>query len=150
MSELDKFNRIILRELQQNGRISNTDLAEKIGLSPSACLRRVQDLESKGIISGYRAILNNERLGIGFIAYVGVGLNKHSTESQTDFESAIKLAPQVKECHNVTGAIEYLLRVETEDLKAFKAFHADILGNIPQVSTISTHVVMDSPKDERK
>ena len=150
MSKIDRYNEKILQELQNNGRISNSELAEKIGLSASACLRRVQELEKSGIIDGYRAVLNHERLGIGFIAYIGVGLDKHSTDSQLHFENAIKLAPQVKECHNVTGAIEYLLRVETHDLKSFKAFHADILGNISQVRTISTHVVMDSPKDQRK
>jgi len=87
-------------------------------------------------------------MGNSFIAYVGIGLNEHSIESQLAFEEAIKLAKEVKECHNVTGSFEYLLRIETRDIKSFKAFHAGILGSIKQVSTISTHVVMDSPKVE--
>ncbi|KZN61742.1 hypothetical protein N478_06655 [Pseudoalteromonas luteoviolacea S4060-1] len=147
--EMDKFNEIILQELLQDGRISNVELAEKIGLSPSACLRRVQELESKGVIKGYRAILDGELLGVQFIAYVGVGLRDHSTPSQRAFEEAIELADEVKECHNVTGTFEYLLRVETTNLQAYKTFHADVLGAIPQVSNITTHVVMDSTKDER-
>ncbi|ESP95003.1 MULTISPECIES: Lrp/AsnC family transcriptional regulator [Pseudoalteromonas] len=147
--KIDKFNQIILRELSKDGRLSNVELAEKIGLSPSACLRRVQDLESQGLIKGYRAVLDSEKLGTGFIAYVGVGLREHSTESQKSFELAIELASAVKECHNVTGEFEYLLRVETTDLNAYKAFHADVLGSIPQVRTITTHVVMESTKDER-
>ncbi len=149
MIKIDKYNETILQELKTNGRIANSELAEKIGLSPSACLRRVQELENAGLIKGYRAVLDSELMGNSFIAYVGIGLGEHSTESQLAFEAAIKLAEQVKECHNVTGAFEYLLRVETKDIKSFKSFHADVLGAIPQVNTITTHVVMDSPKDER-
>ncbi len=149
MIKKDRYNDIILRELSLNGRIANSELAEKIGLSPSACLRRVQELESSGVIKGYRAILDSELIGNSFIAYVGIGLNEHSIESQLAFEQAIKLAVEVKECHNVTGAFEYLLRIETKDIKSFKLFHADILGGISQVSAITTHVVMDSPKDVR-
>lgn len=150
MFKNDRYNESILRELKSNGRISNADLAEKIGLSPSACLRRVQELENNGLIKGYRAILDNELLGNSFIAYVGIGLNEHSIESQLAFEHAIKLAEEVKECHNVTGSFEYFLRIETQDIKSFKSFHANTLGVISQVCTITTHVVMASPKDERK
>ncbi len=149
MTKLDRYNREILRELQSDGRIANSELAERIGLSPSACLRRVQELESSGLIKGYRAVLNPELLGNHFIAYVTIGLDEHSTESQQAFERAINVAEEVKECHNMTGAFEYLLRIETHDIKSFKAFHANVLGAIPQVRTITTHVVMDSPKDER-
>jgi len=150
MYKKDRYNDIILQELKTNGRIANSDLAEKIGLSPSACLRRVQDLEKSGLIKGYRAVLDTELMGNHFIAYVGVGLGEHSTASQQAFEQAVNTAEEVKECHNVTGAFEYLLRIETKDIKSFKSFHADVLGAIPQVSTITTHVVMDSPKDERR
>jgi len=145
-----KYNDKILCELKANGRIANTELAEKIGLSPSACLRRVQELENNGLIKGYRAVINNELLGMNFIAYVGIGLGEHSIASQLAFEKAIKLADEVKECHNVTGSFEYLIRVETHDVKSFKHFHADILGAIKQISSITTHIVMDSPKDERR
>ena len=145
----DKINDRILHELKRNGRIANAELADKVGLSPSACLRRVQELEKLGVIAGYRAVINNQAVGLGFIAYVGVGLNEHSTVSQRAFEHALEFIDEVKECHNVTGSFEYLLRVETADLKSYKAFHADVLGSIPQVRTITTHVVMESPKDER-
>mgnify|MGYP006402736537 CR=1 FL=1 len=145
----DKYNEIILQKLQKNGRIANAELAEKIGLSPSACLRRVQELEANGVIKGYRAILDSEKMGNHFVAYVNIGLNEHSIESQRAFEHAIADAIEVKESHNVTGAYEYLLRIETQNIKSFRAFHADVFGAIPQVSTILTHVVMDSPKDDR-
>ena len=149
MIKKDNFNDRILQELSLDGRISNTELADKIGLSPSACLRRVQELENSGLIKGYRVILDSELLGNGFIAYVTVGLGEHTKESQLAFEKAIMTAKEVKECHNVTGSFEYLLRVETANLKTYKSFHTDVLGVLPQVSTISTHVVMESPKDER-
>lgn len=149
MIKNDRYNEIILQTLQDNGRISNAELAEKIGLSPSACLRRVQELESSGLIKGYRAVFNHEKMGIGFIAYITIGLSEHSTASQLAFEKAVNQAFEVKECHNVTGSFEYILRVETQDLKSFKTFHADVLGEIPTVRTITTHVVMGSPKDDR-
>lgn len=145
----DIFNDRILQELRNNGRISNAELAEKINLSPSACLRRVQELEASGVIKGYRAILDSELMGTGFIAYVEVGLSEHTMSAQQNFEQEITLATEVKECHNITGSFEYLLRVETSSLKAYKAFHANKLGAIPQVRIITTHVVMDSVKDER-
>ncbi|MBS3798955.1 Lrp/AsnC family transcriptional regulator [Pseudoalteromonas sp. BDTF-M6] len=145
----DKINDRILQELRSHGRLANAELAERVGLSPSACLRRVQELEKSGVITGYRATIDNQALGQGFIAYVGVGLNDHSTEAQQAFEQALADVKEVVECHNVTGAFEYLLRVETADIKTYKAFHADVLGAIAQVHTITTHIVMESPKDER-
>ncbi len=146
---MDKFDERILRELKNNGRLSNVDLAERIGLSPSATLRRVQDLERSGVIKGYRAVLDANKMGIGFVAYVTIGLNNHSKKSQLGFEDEVSQAQQVTECHNITGTNEYLLRVETKDLAAYKLFHSNILGEIPQVKAIGTLVVMETPKDER-
>ncbi len=147
--EMDEISEHILREVTANGRISNIDLADRVGLSASACLRRVQDLERRGIIKGYRAILDRAALGSGFVAYIGVGLKDHSKASQEAFERSMARAPQVRECHNITGTIEYLLRVECEDLPAYKLFHRDILGEMTQVSALTSYVVMGSPKDER-
>jgi Lrp/AsnC family transcriptional regulator, leucine-responsive regulatory protein len=149
MAVLDRISEQILQELSRNGRISNIELADKVGLSPSACLRRVQDLEKRSVITGYRAVLDRAALGAGFVAYVGVGLKDHSKASQEAFERAISHAPEVRECHNITGTIEYLLRVECADLKAYKSFQTDMLGALPQVNGITSYVVMGSPKDER-
>ncbi len=146
---MDKFDERILQELKKNGRLSNVDLADIVGLSPSATLRRVQEIERKGIIKGYRAVIDGAKVGIGFIAYVTVGLSNHSKQSQLAFEDQILQANEVTECHNITGSSEYLLRVETRDLIGYKHFHSDILGEIPQVNAISTLVVMGSPKDDR-
>lgn len=149
MTKIDGINEKILRELSGDGRISNLELAERVGLSPSACLRRVQDLERSGVIAGYRAVLDRNKRGIGFVAYVTVGLNQHTKAAQQAFEIAISRAPEVVECHNITGAVEYLLRVEARDLVAYKTFHTDVLGVLPQVHSITSYVVMGSPKDER-
>lgn len=149
MPKMDDINQRILRELSRDGRLTNLDLAERVGLSPSACLRRVQELERSGVIRGYRAVLDGAKLGIGFVAYVTVGLNTHTKAAQEAFERAVARAPQVTECHNITGTVEYLLRVEAEDLAAYKHWHTDVLGVLPQVQSITTYVVMGSPKDTR-
>ena len=146
---MDRYNDRILRELQINGKLSNVELSERIGLSPSATLRRVQELERSGIIKGYRAIVDKQKLEIGFIAYVSIGLADHSKKSQLAFEEYVQFIPEVVECHNITGMNEYLIRVEAKDLPAFKRFHSDVLGECPQVRSITTMVVMESTKDER-
>lgn len=149
MTQLDPIDHRILRELSRDARQSNLALAERVGLSPSACLRRVQALEKAGVITSYRAVLDREKLGIGFVAYVTVGLNAHTKAAQESFERAVSRASQVRECHNITGTVEYLLRIETTDLAAYKHWHTDVLGVLPQVQSITTFVVMGSPKDDR-
>lgn len=149
MTKLDQIDQRILRELAAEGRIANIELADRVGLSASACLRRVQELERSGVIQGYHARLDPALMGITFIAYVAVGLSSHTKKAQADFEAAMTLAPEVRECHNVTGAIEYLLRIETRDLAAYKHFHTEVLGVLPQVNSITTYVLMESSKDER-
>lgn len=149
MNKLDRINDRILHELSNDGRLSNAELANRVGLSPSACLRRVQDLEKNGLIAGYRAVLNKEQLGIGCVAYVMVGLSDHTKGAQCVFEAAMEIATQVVECHNITGSYEYLIRVETNDLNAYKNFHTEVLGTLAQVTSITTYVVMDSTKDQR-
>ena len=108
MNDLDAINRNILRKLQKNGRISNLDLAEKVGLSPSACLRRVQELERSGVIQGYRAVVNRAATGGGFLAYVTVGLSRHTKADQTAFSKAMERAPEAHrrvETEQRTGAV---------------------------------------------
>ncbi|MFZ1467544.1 MAG: Lrp/AsnC family transcriptional regulator [Paracoccaceae bacterium] len=149
MTKIDDIGHRILRELVRDGRQTNLQLADRVGLSPSACLRRVQEMERAGIITSYRAVLSSEKLGIGFVAYVTVGLNAHTKAAQEAFERAVARAVQVRECHNITGTVEYLLRVETTDLAAYKHWHTDVLGTLPQVQSVTTFVVMGSPKDDR-
>jgi len=149
MAVMDRIDQRILQELTHDGRLPNTQLAERVGLSPSACLRRVQELERRGVITGYRAVLDPVAMGKGFVAYLTVGLSDHSKDGQDVFERAVAMMPEVRECHNITGTVEYLLRVEADDLAAYKRFHTDKLGVVPGVRRLTTHVVMGSPKDER-
>jgi Lrp/AsnC family transcriptional regulator, leucine-responsive regulatory protein len=150
MRELDEIDDRILRELSVDARITNVLLADRVGLSPSACLRRVQDLERKGIVAGYRARISRKLLGRSFVAYMMVGLSSQKKAAHQAFERAVGAAREVVECHNVTGNFEYLLRVEVPDLDSYKHFHTEVLGGLPDVTVITTYVVMASPKDERE
>lgn len=147
---MDDFTQKILRELSRDGRMSNLDLSRKVGLSPSATLRRVQDLERRGVIAGYRVCLNPEMVGRGYVVYVAVGLSDHSKKAQEEFEQAMAKAPEVIECHNIAGIHEYLLRVETNGLAGYKHFHTEHLGTAPHVRSITSHMVMGTTKDERR
>ena len=149
MIKIDPINAKILHALSEDGRISNLHLAEAVGLSPSACLRRVQELERSGVIKGYRARLDPAQTGRSYVVYVAVGLAEHTKAAQTGFERAMQQADEVTECHNVAGAFEYMLRVEVADLPAYKAFHTETLGTVPHVRSITSYMVMGSPKDVR-
>src|SRR5579875_2292067 len=116
---MDALDAKILHVLETDGRISNLQLAERVGLSPSACLRRVQVLEADGVIRGYKAILDRAQLGAGLIVFVMVGLSGQLQRDSQAFEQAMAEAPEVRECHNITGSVEYLLRVEVPDLAAY-------------------------------
>lgn len=147
--KLDEIDARLLRELERDGRASHVRLAERVGLSPSAVSRRIAELERAGAIAGYRAVVAPPARGGGFTVLVAVGLSEHTRAQQEHFERAMSRAWQVRECHNITGAWEYMLRVEVPDLAAFREFHADVLGKLPQVRQLTSHVVMASPKDER-
>lgn len=149
MTSTDDIDEKILRHLSQDGRVTNQALADHVGLSASATLRRVQAMERIGLIKGYRAVIDPEKAGIGFTAYILVGINDHTKHGQASFERAVAAAPEVTECHNITGDKEYLLRVEARDLIAYKQFHTNVLGIVPQLKSLTTYVVMGSPKDDR-
>lgn len=149
MAKTDPIDLNILRELRRDGRISNVQLAERVNLSPSACLRRVQELERAGVIRGYRVVTDPEQMGRGFAVYVMVGLSSHTKAAQEGFERAMAIAPEVAECHNIAGAFEYLLRVECANLSDYKRFHTEVLGTRSHVNAITSYIVMGSPKDDR-
>ena len=119
--DLDHTNAQILRELRKDGRMSNLAPADKVGLSPSACLRRVQDLEN-GASSQVTARLDPVQTGQAYVVYVAVGLAEHSKAAQEGFEVAMALFDEVTECHNIARAFKYLLRVETAGLGSYKVF----------------------------
>ena len=146
---MDDFDRRILQIIEGDGRITNVDLAARVGLSPSACLRRVQELEKTGVIKGYRAVVDRSYLGGVITVFVMVGLSAHLKKDSRAFERAMEASVEVRECHNITGSVEYLLRVEVESLDAYKSFHSDVLGVLPQVSSITSHICLGSSKDKR-
>ena len=101
------------------------------------------------MIRGYRAVLDRSALDAGFTVFTTIALSDHKKESQREFERVIKTAPQVRECHNVAGSFEYLLRIEVADLNAYKAFHTNVLGTISVLRNITSYISMESIKDER-
>jgi len=149
MTEIDAVNSRILSVLEKDGRISNIDLASRVGLSASACLRRIQELERSGVIKGYRAVIDREAIGGSITIFVTVGLSGQLKKHAQDFERAMATAPHVIECHNITGSVEYLLRVEVQDLATYKEFHANVLGGLSQVGSITSHICLGSSKDVR-
>ena len=146
---LDRIDISILDTLQRDGRIANVDLAKKVNLSASPCIDRVKRLEKEGYIDGFGARLNAAKLGFGTAAFIQVTLDRTTSEVFDKFRDAVVQIPQVAECHNITGTVEYLLRVETRDLASYKHFHTEVLGTLPQVNAITSYIVMGSPKDER-
>lgn len=149
MIKIDTFNKKILHILQKDARITNVELAQRVGLSPSACLRRVQELERQEVITGYTVKIDKTKLGIGLVLYAAVTLSNHSKASIEEAQRIIQAAPEITECHLVTGSIEFLMRIEVADLEAFKLFHHEILSTIPNVSNFTSYVCVDSPKDAR-
>lgn len=144
MVKLDLINLRILRELRTNGRLPNTQLADRVGLSPPACLRRVQELERSGAIAGYHAAIDRSVLGRNFVVFANVSLSDHSRASLRRFEETVMALPDVVECHKVTGAIEFVLRIDVENSNAYDRFHSGVLSTIPNVFSISTYVVINS------
>jgi Lrp/AsnC family leucine-responsive transcriptional regulator len=149
MSELDPLGEEILSVLETQGRLTNIELARRVGLSPSACLRRVQELERMGVIRGYRAVIDRAALAPRITVFVMVGLAQQLHKDARAFERAMDAAPQVLECHNIAGQVEYMLRVEVGDLAEYKTFHAHTLGELPQVRSITSHFCLETSKDLR-
>lgn len=127
--ELDRTDLLLLAALQQEGRLTNAELAERVHLSPSACLRRVQRLERDGVIAGYAAQVDPERLGLGLQAFVRVQLAKHDAASIEAFAAFVQQWDEVVTCHALTGDMDYLLQVAVRDLEHFSRFLLDRLLN---------------------
>ncbi len=127
--DLDAIDRRILAALQADGRLSNVDLAEKVGLSPSPCLRRVNRLEREGYVEGYRAMLGRKRIGLGLTVFVGVKIEGHADDRATTFEEEAVACPEVVACHMVAGDADYLLEVTVPDLDAYQRF---LVGQAPE------------------
>jgi Lrp/AsnC family leucine-responsive transcriptional regulator len=147
VSELDVTDQKILAELQANGRISNTDLSRKVGLSESPCLRRVRILESDGVIAGYSAILDHRKLGLDMVAYVQVNLDQRSEADTNAFVKAVKKAPWIVECVAISGTHDYLLKVAARNIDHFGELTMKKLLRFPGVTDVTSNLVLASIKD---
>lgn len=139
---MDDIDRRILWELQRNARVSNVELAERVGLSASPCLRRVRQLEEDGVIRGYRAVLDSTALNCAFEAHVTFVMEREDRATMVDFEQRVAKLSQVKEAHRLFGDPDYLLRVAVKDVSTFERFYSDVLSDLPGVMTITSHVIM--------
>lgn len=140
---LDAFDRKILAALSENGRISTLELAEKVGLSPTPCSRRVKRLEETGVIQGYTAKISPAAFGLNICVMVSVRLAKQSPDAVREFLDAIEARPEITECLLVTGNIDYLLKVWVADIDALRHFIRDVLQSIPAVAETSTMVILN-------
>jgi len=146
---LDRYDRKILETLQQDGRISNQDLADKIGLSASPCLRRVRALEDSGIISGYRALCNAKKLNLTLTALIHIAMDRHTPERFANFEAKISELPEVMECLLITGqTADYQLKVIVEDMDAYQALLLNKITRITGVSGVQSSFVMRKVVDK--
>lgn len=140
---LDRYDREILRLLQQDGRISNQDLADRIGLSPSPCLRRVRALEEAGLITDYRALVDAKALGLSLMALIHISMDQHTPERFESFESAVREIPEVLECLLITGqAADYQLKVAVKDMDAYQELLLNRITRIPGVTGVHSSFVL--------
>lgn len=145
-TELDSIDRAILRTLQQDGRIQNIDLADRVGLSPSPCLRRVRLLEDAGVIERYVALVNPAKVGMGLTLFARVWLTGQDEDTVNVFVDAIRKLPQVVECQLMAGDSDFLLRIVAPDLEGYRRFQIEHLGRIKGVRNIKTEIPMQTVK----
>lgn len=141
--EIDRYDRMILEALQTNGRISNQDLADRIGLSPAPCLRRVRALEENGLIIGYRALLDARKLGLSLMALIGISMDQHTPERFANFEASIADIPEVLECLLITGQqSDYQLKAVVRDMDGYQDLLLNKITRIAGVTGVHTSFVL--------
>lgn len=144
--QLDAIDRVILSNLQSEGRITNVDLAERAGLTAPPCLRRVRALEDAGVIRGYQADLDPEAMGYGITVFAMVSLKRQSEDELRAFEEHVAALPQVRECHMLNGEIDFLLKVVAHDLQEFQRFLTSELTPAPNVASVKTSLTIRTSK----
>lgn len=147
--KLDQLDRRILKTLQKNGKITNKDLAEEIGLSPAPTLERVKKLEHSGIIKSYHAELDSQKLGLGINTYVQISLKGHNKANIETFTKTIDKIDEVIECHHVTGSGDFLLRVVAKDIPSYQLFMLEKISDIEVVDSLQTMVILSTFKDTK-
>jgi DNA-binding Lrp family transcriptional regulator len=148
MIHLDDIDRQLLAELQANGRITNVELASRVGLTAPPCLRRVRALEEAGIIEGYHAQLNAGQLGFGITVFAMVSLKGQAEASLREFEDYIRALPEVRECHMLNGEIDFILKIVSRDLQSFQEFLTGKLTLAPNVASVKTSLTIRTSKNE--
>lgn len=148
MTDVDRIDRKILKFLQEDGRISTVDLAEKVGLSPTSTSDRVKRLQREGYIAGFGARLDPHRLGLELLVFVEVSLDKTTPDVFEKFAESVKRAPEVLECHMVAGGFDYLVKTRVADMAAYRHFLGEILLALPGVKETRTYAVMEEVKSD--
>lgn len=143
---MDEIDHAILHQLQLNGRLPNNELADRVGLSPSPCLRRVRNLEASGVITGYAALIDPAAVGCEYEPIVWVTLSEVTRASMLEFESAIEEVPEVVEVLRMMGQPDYMLRIVTADSSSFEGLYIDTLAACPHVRTITSQLAMKAVK----
>ncbi|RXV59063.1 proline dehydrogenase transcriptional activator [Roseovarius sp. A46] len=146
-SDLDRFDRAILRVLAADGRISVTDLAREIGLSKSPTQARLRRLEKAGIITGYRAFFDPIRLGLDHVSFVEVRLDNTRESALAAFNAAVAKIPEIEQAHLIAGSFDYLLKVRTQDMTEYRRVLAEAISTLPHVASTSTYVAMQAVKE---
>ena len=144
---LDRIDRAILAALAADGRISVTDLASRVGLSKTPVQARMRRLERAGVIRGYRAVLDPVRLNAAHVAFVELKLSDTREPALRAFNRAVMAVPEIEECHMIAGGFDYLLKVRTTDITAYRRVMADRISTLPHVAATSTYVAMEAVKD---
>jgi len=145
--KFDGFDRQMIDILSREGRLSITELAKRIGLSTSPCQVRLKRLQDQGYIRGYRAILNPEKLQLEHVAFTEVKLSDTTERALTAFNNAVLKIPEIEQCHMIAGAFDYLLKVRTTDIQAYRRILGETISSLPHVANTSTYVSMQSVKD---
>jgi Lrp/AsnC family leucine-responsive transcriptional regulator len=145
--KMDRFDAAILTVLAEDGRISITDLAKRIGLSKSPTQARLRRLEVAGVILGYRALLDPIRLGLDHVAFVEVRLSDTREVALKAFNAAVLKVPEIEQVHMIAGSFDYLLKVRTRDMAAYRNFLGETITTLPYVSNTSTYVAMEAVKE---
>ncbi len=146
IAPLDPTDRRILREIQSDGRMPVVELAERVNLSKSPCLKRLRRLEKDGYIKGYRAELDPKRLGYGYLVFVQVKLVNTTRAKLEEFNRAVQDVPQIEGCHMMAGGYDYLLTVRTRDMDDYRLFLGEVLSGLPGIDQTSTFPVMEEVK----
>lgn len=146
--QIDQFDRKILALLQADARLTNNDLSERVNLSASQCSRRRQRLEESGLIRGYRAVLDRERLGFPLVNVISVTLATHNRDNARRFAELLRGLPEVQEAHALTGEMDYVLKVVTRDLKSLSEFVNDVLLPHESVQHVKTAIVLETLKED--